>query len=105
MKQLTNVYVKHFFHPGNITGAFADGAILFPLMTALALSTGMNGVLLLASAGFAYIFAGFFFQVPMPIQPLKSIVVSAVVLGASASEVRIASLGVGLFCLSMILLH
>src|SRR3990167_964555 len=104
MKQLTNIYAKHFFHPGNIAGAFADGAILFPLMTALALSTEMNGVLLLASAGFAYIFAGFFFHVPMPVQPLKSIVVGAIALGASANEVRMASVGIGLFCLSMALL-
>ncbi len=104
MKQLTNSYAKDFLHPGNIAGAFADGAILFPLMAALALSTGMNGVLLLASAGFTYIFAGFFFQIPMPVQPLKSIVVGAVALGASAMEVHMAALGIGLFCLLMVLL-
>ncbi len=89
---------------GNISGAFADGAILFPLMAALAVSTGMNGAFLLGGAGAAYIFAGFFFRIPMPVQPLKSIVVGAVALGASAGEVRLATLGIGLFCLSVMLL-
>lgn len=88
---------------GNIAGAFADGAILFPLMAALAVSSGMSGALLLASAGLAYVFTGIFFRVPMPVQPLKSIVVGAVALGASAAEVRLAGLGIGLFCLSLAL--
>lgn len=90
---------------GNLASAFADGAILFPLIAALAMTTGMNGALLMASAGVAYILAGLFFRIPMPVQPLKSIVVGAVALGASAGEVRIAALCLGLFCLALIPLH
>ncbi len=86
---------------GNISGAFADGAILFPLLAGLALHTGMNGAVLMASAGLAYIFAGFFFKVPMPVQPLKSIVVGALALSASATDVRVAGIGIGLFCLAL----
>lgn len=89
---------------GNVSGAFADGAILFPLLAGLAIHAGMNGAVLMASAGLAYIFAGFFFRVPMSVQPLKSIVVGALALGASAYDVRIAGLGIGLFCLAVAVL-
>lgn len=89
---------------GNISGAFADGAILFPLLAALAIHTGMNGAILMGSAGLAYVFAGLFFKVPMPIQPLKSIVVGALALGASAEDIRIAGLGIGIFCLALAIL-
>lgn len=103
-KTIKGIYQKLPFNPGNIMGAFADGAILFPLLAALAIHTEMNGAILMASAGLAYIFAGFFFGVPMPVQPLKSIVVAALALGASAGDVRIAGLGIGLFCVTLALL-
>lgn len=86
---------------GNISGAFADGAILFPLLAGLVIHTGMNGAILMGSAGLVYIFSGLIFKVPMPVQPLKSIVVGALALGASAYDVRIAELGIGLFCLML----
>jgi MFS superfamily sulfate permease-like transporter len=91
-------------HFGNLAGAFADGAILFPLLAALVLHTGMDGAILLASAGAAYIFAGMFFKVPMSVQPLKSVVVGALALGASSADIRIAGVGIGLFCLAVALL-
>ena len=88
-------------HTGNITGAFADGAILFPLLAALVWQTGMNGAILLATAGAAYIMAGLVFRVPMSVQPLKSVVVAALALGASAAEIHISGLTVGLACLAL----
>jgi hypothetical protein len=91
-------------HFGNLAGAFADGAILFPLLAALVLHTGMDGAVLLASAGAAYIAAGLFFRVPMSVQPLKSVVVGALALGASAADIRVAGVGIGLFCLAVALL-
>ena len=73
-------------HFGNMTGAFSDGAILFPLLAALVLQAGMNGAVLLASVGIAYIAAGFVFRVPMAVQPLKSVVVAALAIGARRSR-------------------
>lgn len=86
---------------GNFTGAFADGAILFPLLAALVLQTGMDGAVLLATAGAAYIMAGMIFRVPMSVQPLKSVVVAALALGASAAEIHMSGLLVGLACLAL----
>ncbi|MFH1157402.1 MAG: molybdate transporter family protein [Pseudomonadota bacterium] len=86
---------------GDLTGAFADGAILFPLLAALAIQTGMNGAMLLATAGAAYISAGFVFRVPMSVQPLKSVVVSALALGAGAAEIGWSGFAVGVACLAL----
>lgn len=84
---------------GNFTGAFADGALLFPLLVALTLQVGMDAKMLLASTGVAYIAAGLVFRVPMAVQPLKSVVVAALALGAGAGEIAISGFAVGVACL------
>lgn len=84
---------------GDFTGAFADGAVLFPLMAALVLQTGMDGALLLAFAGAAYIAAGLVFRVPMAVQPLKSVVIAALAAGACAADIAWAGFAVGAICL------
>lgn len=84
---------------GNVAGAFADGAILFPLMAALVLQTGMDGALILAVTGTAYIAAGLVFRVPMAVQPLKSVVIAALAVGATAQEIAWAGFAVGFTCL------
>jgi len=84
---------------GNITGAFADGAVLFPILSALAIQAGMNGNVLLLSSGLAYLAAGIIFRVPMSVQPLKSVAVTALAVGASATEIGISGALVGLICL------
>lgn len=86
---------------GDLTGAFSDGAVLFPLLVALTLQTGMDGAVLMATAGLAYLAAGLFFRVPMPVQPLKSVVVTALAIGATAAEIRWSGLCVGAVCLGL----
>ena len=61
----------------NIMGAFADGAVLFPLLITLSTQNGMNLSYLLLSAGLAYVVSGYVFRVPMSVQPLKSIAIAA----------------------------
>jgi sulfate permease, SulP family len=92
-------------HFGNTTGAFSDGAILFPLLAALVLQAGMDGAVLLASIGAAYIAAGLVFRVPMAVQPLKSVVVAALPIGASALEISMSGFAVGVICLVLSLCH
>ena len=88
-----------------MTGAFSDGAILFPLLAALVLQAGMDGAVMLASIGAAYIAAGFVFRVPMAVQPLKSVVVAALAIGASALEISVSGLAVGVICLVLSLCY
>jgi MFS superfamily sulfate permease-like transporter len=82
-------------------GAFADGAILFPLLAVLASLPGYSATLLLASAGFAYLISGVWFQVPMPVQPLKALVIGGIAVGATASEIRWGGALIGIVCLGL----
>lgn len=93
------------FIASNTTGAFSDGAILFPLLILLHLQAGMSGPILLATAGSVYIFSVFFFRIPMAVQPLKSLVISALTLGASINEIRTSTALFGVFCLSLTLFN
>jgi SulP family sulfate permease len=85
----------------NFFGAFADGAILFPLLAALSLQGALPADRLLLTAGFAYIVSGFWFRIPMPVQPLKSIAIAAVALHASGMEIRVSGAVLGLVCLAL----
>jgi MFS superfamily sulfate permease-like transporter len=86
----------------NVLGAFADTAILFPLIALLTVRSGFSGPMILFTTGAAYLFAAYFFKVPMSVQPLKSIAIAAVSVGASFSEVRVSGLLLGLVCLGLL---
>jgi hypothetical protein len=83
----------------NFLGAFADGAILFPLLAAISLQGSMSSDRLLVTAGLAYIATGLWFKIPMPVQPLKSIAIAAVAVHASGLEIRSSGAILGAVCL------
>lgn len=89
----------------NILGAFADAAVLLPILALLSERAGFSSVRLLLSAGVAYILAAFVFRVPMSVQPLKSIAVAAITVGASYEEVRWSGFLLGSSCLLLNLLR
>lgn len=92
------------FWTRNGVGAFADGAVLFPLLSALSLQSGFSGAMLLASAGLAYLAAAALFRVPMSVQPLKSIAIAGLAVGATSLEIRASGAVLGVFCLGLIAL-
>jgi hypothetical protein len=75
---------------GDSAGAFADTAVLFPLLLALAWQTGASTAVMLATTGAAYLATGWWFRLPIPVQPLKSLALMAVTVGATAAELRLA---------------
>lgn len=83
----------------NLGGAFSDAAILLPLLILLAQNIGFSSVALLLSAGVIYIITGLYFRIPMPVQPLKSLVITAIAIPASFLEVRVATFLLGSICL------
>ncbi|MBU6152793.1 MAG: hypothetical protein KGP28_00695 [Bdellovibrionales bacterium] len=89
---------------GDFFGAFSDSAILLPIVMFLARIPGFSLSLLIGSAGLTYILAGRFFRVPMPVQPLKSIAIASVTLGAGALEIRAAGFLLGVFFLVLFFL-
>lgn len=89
----------------NVLGAFADGATLFPLMALLTLQSGFNGAILLLTTGLAYLICSIFFRIPMPVQPLKSIAIAAITVGATFLEIRLSGFILGLFCIFLMFLN
>jgi hypothetical protein len=85
----------------NLLGAFADSAVLFPLLASLSLQGGFSGPTLLATAGGAYLAAAWIFRIPMPVQPLKAIAIASLAMGASRTEIQLSGLLLGLFCLAL----
>jgi MFS superfamily sulfate permease-like transporter len=83
----------------DMCGAFADGGILFPLLIILTFQGAFSGPKLFASAGIAYLVSAWIFKIPMPVQPLKSIAIAAIAIGASNIEIRISGFLLGIFCL------
>ncbi|MEA5446613.1 putative sulfate/molybdate transporter [Gammaproteobacteria bacterium AB-CW1] len=90
---------------GDFSGAFADGAVLFPLLLALAWQTGASVVIMLATTGAAYLVTGWLFRLPIPVQPLKSLSVMAIAAGASAQELQAAGLLLGAIYFSISFLN
>jgi sulfate permease, SulP family len=86
---------------GDVSGAFADGAVLFPLLLALAWQTGASAAVMLATTGAAYLATGWLFRLPIPVQPLKSLSVMAIAAGASAQELQMAGLLLGVIYFSI----
>ncbi len=61
-----------------VSGAFADLGLLVPLEASLIAVNGLNPTSTLLGAGIAYIAAGWYFRLPMPVQPLKAFAAIAV---------------------------
>ena len=61
-----------------ISGAFADLGILLPLEAALVAVNGLNPTSTLLGVGILYIATGWYFRLPMPVQPLKALAAIAI---------------------------
>src|SRR3989304_577174 len=61
-----------------IGGPFADLALLIPLEAALIAVNGLNPTSTLLGVGILYIGAGWYFGLPMPVQPLKALAAIAI---------------------------
>jgi MFS superfamily sulfate permease-like transporter len=61
-----------------ISGAFADLGLLIPLEAALIAVNGLNPTSTLLGVGIFYIAAGWYFGLPMPVQPLKALAAIAI---------------------------
>ncbi|MEE8443573.1 MAG: putative sulfate/molybdate transporter [Dehalococcoidia bacterium] len=86
---------------GEVSGAFADLGVLIPLEASLIAVNGINPTSTLLGVGIAYIAAGLYFRIPMPVQPLKAFSVIAIAQALSPSVIAAGAL---LMSLSLFLL-
>src|SRR3990172_9816110 len=61
-----------------ISGGFADLGLLIPLEASLIAVNGLNPTSTLLGVGITYIAAGWYFRLPMPVQPLKAFAAIAI---------------------------
>ena len=73
-------------------GSLGDLGTLLPLMIGLIAFNGLGAVTTLVLVGATYIFAGLYYRLPLPVQPLKAAAIIAIATGASIGEIRAAAL-------------
>ena len=76
------------FSLAELSGALADLGVLLPLTLALVTLNGVNASSAFVVIGFAYLVNAFAYRLPIPVQPLKSLVATALALGLSPSVVN-----------------
>jgi SulP family sulfate permease len=77
-------------------GAFGDLPVLLPLLILLSSVPGYSAPILLASAALTSFFSAVWFRIPVSVQPLKSVAIAALALGASGEEIRLSGMLIGL---------
>jgi sulfate permease, SulP family len=79
----------------DISGAFGDIGVLFPLAIALIATNGLNPSALFLAAGLFYIASAFYFGITMPVQPLKAMAAIAIASGMGPDMLNLAGIIMG----------
>jgi len=79
----------------DFAGAFGDIGVLFPIAIALITLNHLNATAVFLVAGGAYVMAGWYFRVPMAVQPFKAVAAISLALGLSPQEIASAGLLIG----------
>ncbi len=87
----------------DISGAFGDIGVLFPIAIALILKNGFNPTALFLMAGVFYIASAYYFKITMPVQPLKAMAAIAIASGLSHEVINAAGVAIGALLLFMAL--
>ena len=83
------------FNRSEISGALGDLGILIPLSLSLITMNGLNPTSVFLSVGLLYIFAGLYFGIPMPVQPLKAVAAIAIASSLSPNVISAAAFLMG----------
>ncbi len=91
--------VKQFMW--DLSGAFGDIGVLFPIAIALIAKNGFNPTALFLMAGIFYIASAYYFKITMPVQPLKAMSAIAIATGLSSNVINAAGIVMGIILLIM----
>lgn len=84
-----------------LSGSLGDLGALLPLIVGMVMVNHMSVTGIFCTIGLFYIFAGLYFRVPVPVQPMKAISAYAIATGATAVQV---SGSAGLVCLLLFII-
>ena len=79
----------------DISGAFGDIGVFFPISIALIVKNGFNPTALFLTAGLFYVFSAYYFRITMPVQPLKAMSAIAIATGLSYEVINAAGVIMG----------
>jgi SulP family sulfate permease len=80
-------------------GALGDLGTFVPIFISLVAINGLNPTIILLTVGLLYIFCGFYYKLPIPVQPLKAIAAIAIATGLSASVISASGILLGIILL------
>lgn len=80
----------------DISGAFGDIGVLFPISIALIARNGFNPTAIFLIAGLFYILSALYFRITMPVQPLKAMSAIAIATGLGYEVINAAGITMGL---------
>ncbi len=83
----------------DISGAFGDIGILFPMAIVLIAQKGFNPTALFFMAGLFYLLSAYSFKITMPVQPLKAMSAIAIASGLSLEVINAAGIIMGVILL------
>ncbi len=79
----------------DLSGAFGDIGVLFPLAVALIAKNGFNPAALFLMAGIFYAASAWYFRITMPVQPLKAMSAIAIASGLGYGVINAAGIVMG----------
>lgn len=79
----------------DLSGAFGDIGVLFPLAVALIAKNGFNPTALFLAAGVFYVASSWYFRITMPVQPLKAMAAIAIASGLGFEIINAAGIVMG----------
>lgn len=82
-----------------MAGAFGDIGVLFPIAIALITLNHLNPTALFLAAGLTYCVAGYYFKIPIAVQPFKAVAAIALALSLAPSAIASAGLLMGVLLL------
>lgn len=83
------------FDHGELAGAIADLGVLVPIAVALIVQNGLSASAVLLPAALLYVFAGLYYRLPVPVQPLKAFGAIAIAQGLGTNEIAVGALLMG----------
>ncbi len=80
----------------DLAGAFGDIGVLFPIAIALITLNHLNPTTVFLGAGLTYVLAGWYFKIPISVQPLKAVAAIALATGLPSSAISSAGMSIGI---------
>lgn len=88
--------MKLRFYLNELIGALGDIGTLLPLMVALVAVNGINPLSALLGTGLLYLATGWYYRIPLPVQPLKALAAIAIVTQAAPQVIAAGALWIAL---------